>query len=90
MLEPKTMISKIRTTRPRSPPPVPYCQALPPAVVETLGSATGAATVRAARKSWKMRFCSIFGGLKYDFARKFQGDVGRLVEVEGVKECRRE
>lgn len=51
---PKKMTSRINTTRPRIPPPVPYCQAFPPAVAASSSPATiGAARARV--KSERLR-----------------------------------
>lgn len=48
MISTKKMMSRIMTTRPRMPPPVPYCQAFPPVVVASIG----AARLRDAKQSW--------------------------------------
>jgi hypothetical protein len=45
---PKTIMSRMRTTSPRRPPPVPYCQLLSRDSVET-----GAARPRVASPSWR-------------------------------------
>lgn len=41
--------------RPRMPPPVPYCQALPWPVAVSVSSAMGAACVSRASHSWAMK-----------------------------------
>lgn len=46
----KTMMSRTSTMNPRTPPPVPYCHELL-AVVTSL--ATGAASAKEARESWR-------------------------------------
>jgi len=51
MTSTKTMISRIKITSPRIPPPVPNCQAFPCPVVIRVSSVTGAAMARAARQS---------------------------------------
>jgi hypothetical protein len=46
-----TIISKIKTTKPRTPPPVPYFHALPCWAVETVSSARAKETRRRLRRS---------------------------------------